>query len=80
MNPEGAPPRNRGTLCATLVLMEDYERIYPWTVQEYMFLQYLAYKGLDAVDVLYYYYVGEEQHIVYLDSEGVEHDHIYSMP
>lgn len=45
-----------------------------------MFLAYLAYKGLDAVDVLYYYYIEDQMYIVYLDSEGVEHTHEYSMP
>jgi hypothetical protein len=60
--------------------MDEYERIYPWTSQEVMFLAYLAYKGLDAVDVLYYYYIEDQMYIVYLDSEGVEHTHEYSMP
>jgi hypothetical protein len=60
--------------------MDEYERIYPWTSQEVMFLAYLDYKGLDAVDVLYYYYIEEQMYIVYLDSEDVEHTHEYSMP
>lgn len=59
--------------------MDDSVRYYPEPWLEMMLMAYLRYKGLEVSDILYYYIVNDVQQIVYLDLQGIEHTHSFSM-